>query len=42
MSDVSWEIRVPPASFGEHTEEILQKLGYEKGEIEGLKKEGVI
>ncbi len=42
MSDVSWEIRVPPASFGEHTEEILQKLGYEKGEIEGLKKESVI
>ena len=42
MSEVSWEIRVPPASFGEHTEELLKKMGYREGEIEGLKKEGVI
>jgi len=33
---------VPPASFGEHTEELLKKMGYREGEIEGLKKEGVI
>jgi len=42
MSDVSWEIRVPPASFGEHTEEILKQLGFAEAEIAALKKEGVI
>lgn len=42
MSEVSWEVRVPPASFGEHTEGVLKKLGYGEGEIEDLKREGVI
>lgn len=42
MSGVSWEVRVPPASFGEHTEGVLKKLGYGEGEIEDLKREGVI
>jgi len=42
MSEVSWEVRVPPASFGEHTEVVLKKLGYGEGEIEDLKREGVI
>jgi crotonobetainyl-CoA:carnitine CoA-transferase CaiB-like acyl-CoA transferase len=42
MSEVSWEVQVPPASFGEHTEEVLKKLGYGEGEIEDLKREGVI
>ena len=36
------DIRLAPAKFGEHTVDVLQELGYEELEIEGLKREGVI
>lgn len=42
MSEVSWEVQMPPASFGEHTELVLKELGFGKKEIVGLRKEGVI
>lgn len=42
MSEVSWEVRVLPASFGEHTEQVLKELGMGRKEIENLRKEGVI
>lgn len=35
------KVRRPP-KLGEHTEEILKKLGYSSEEIESLKKEGVV
>jgi crotonobetainyl-CoA:carnitine CoA-transferase CaiB-like acyl-CoA transferase len=36
------DIRTAPAVFGEHTEEILQELGFQDEEIGELKKSGVI
>ncbi len=42
LSQTPATVRTPAPEFGQHTEEILQKLGYEKGEIEGLKKESAI
>ncbi len=36
------EIRRGPADFGEHTEEVLQELGFGRNEIEELKKAGVV
>jgi crotonobetainyl-CoA:carnitine CoA-transferase CaiB-like acyl-CoA transferase len=42
MSEVSWEVQVLPASFGEHTEQVLKELGMGRKEIESLRKEGVI
>lgn len=35
------EVRRPP-KLGEHTQEILERLGYSGGEIESLRKEGVV
>lgn len=42
MSEASWELRVSPASFGEHTEEVLRELGLGEEEIKSLRDEGVI
>ena len=42
LSDVPFEIRIPPASFGEHTEQILRELGYRETEIEGFKEQCVV
>lgn len=36
------KIRTPPASFGEHTEEVLGKLGYNSEEIKKVEEEGII
>jgi crotonobetainyl-CoA:carnitine CoA-transferase CaiB-like acyl-CoA transferase len=36
------EMRSPPPSFGEHTEQILEWLGYSKREILDMRKNGVI
>jgi len=41
MSETPADIRRAPASFGEHTDEVLQELGFEKEEIEQIKREGV-
>ena len=42
FSKTPGKIKSPPPLLGEHTEEILSKLGLERGEIENLRKEGVI
>ena len=42
FSDTPGRIRSPPPSLGQHTEEILQSLGYRKDEIEELREKNVI
>ena len=42
LSETPPDIRMAPAGFGEHTEEVLTELGYEAVEIEALKREGVV
>ncbi len=42
FSETPCEIRSPPPSFGEHTEEILKQLGYAEAEILDMRQEGVI
>ena len=42
FSETPGTIRIPPPELGEHTEEILQWLGYSKKEIGKFKDEGVI
>jgi len=42
FSETPCEIRSPPPSFGEHTEEILKWLGYAETEILGMRQENVI
>lgn len=42
MKGTPGSLRTPPVRFGENTGEVLSDLGYSKGEIERLKKSGVI
>ena len=42
MSETPTDIRMAPASFGEHTEEVLKELGFKEEEIKTLKEEGVV
>ncbi len=42
LSDTPWEFRMPAASLGEHTDEVLSELGYSDDDIEGLRQEGAI
>lgn len=42
FSEASTSIRLPPPMLGEHTESILQSLGYKKEKIEEMQKKGII
>jgi crotonobetainyl-CoA:carnitine CoA-transferase CaiB-like acyl-CoA transferase len=42
FSETPAQIRMLLPKLGEHTEEILTSLGYSLGEIDGLRKEGII
>ena len=42
LSETPAEIHLPPPMLSEHTDEILDGLGYTSAEIEKLKKEGII
>ncbi|MBM4329830.1 MAG: CoA transferase [Deltaproteobacteria bacterium] len=42
LSETPPDIRMAPAKFGEHTDKVLQELGFKSEEIERMKREGVI
>jgi len=42
LSDTPGEIRSFPPLLGEHTNEVLQDLGYTAEEIEGLRREAIV
>jgi crotonobetainyl-CoA:carnitine CoA-transferase CaiB-like acyl-CoA transferase len=42
LSEMDRRIRKPPPELGEHTEEILEDLGYSRTEISKFKEEGVV
>jgi crotonobetainyl-CoA:carnitine CoA-transferase CaiB-like acyl-CoA transferase len=42
LSETPGDIRTPAPTFGQHTDQILNELGYQAKEIEGLKGSGVI
>lgn len=42
FSESSCEIRQPPPSFGEHTEDILKQLGYSETEIAEMRQNGIV
>jgi crotonobetainyl-CoA:carnitine CoA-transferase CaiB-like acyl-CoA transferase len=42
LSDTPPDIRTAPADFGEHTEEVLKELGFNKEQIEEMEKDGVV
>jgi crotonobetainyl-CoA:carnitine CoA-transferase CaiB-like acyl-CoA transferase len=42
LSETPTDIRRAPATFGEHTEEVLKELGFNAGEINRMIREGVV
>ena len=42
MSETPPDIRRAHAAFGEHTEEVLEGLGFQEEEIRQMKNEGVV
>ncbi len=42
FSDTPWQIRIPAACLGDHTDEVLAELGYTADEVERLRREGAI
>ena len=42
LSDTPGEIRSTAPVLGQHTDEILQQLGYNKSQVEGLREKGVL
>jgi crotonobetainyl-CoA:carnitine CoA-transferase CaiB-like acyl-CoA transferase len=42
LSDTPGGIRTPPATFGEHTDEVLAEIGYSGAEIGKFRETGVV
>ncbi len=42
FSNTPWQMRIPGARLGEHTDEVLSELGYPPEEIEKLRKDRVV
>lgn len=42
LSDTPWEVRMPAASLGEHTNEVLSSIGYSQDDIDAFRKDRVI
>jgi crotonobetainyl-CoA:carnitine CoA-transferase CaiB-like acyl-CoA transferase len=42
MSATPGRVETPPPELGEHTDEVLQGLGYDAGAIAALRRDGVI
>jgi crotonobetainyl-CoA:carnitine CoA-transferase CaiB-like acyl-CoA transferase len=42
LSETPGEIRTRPPTLGEHTDEIMQELGYSKSEIAELREKRVV
>ncbi len=40
FSDTPWQIQIPPARLGEHTDEVVSGLGYSTEEIQKLREDG--
>jgi len=42
LSDTPASLRTPPPTFGEHTEDVLRRLGYSGEQIVRLREDGVV
>lgn len=42
LSETPWQFRIPAASLGEHTDEVMADLGYSPDDTEALRQEGAI
>jgi len=42
FGNLKWRLGTPAPTFGQHTAEIMEELGYTKDEIDTLSKEEVI
>jgi crotonobetainyl-CoA:carnitine CoA-transferase CaiB-like acyl-CoA transferase len=42
LSDTPWQIRIPAAPLGEHTDEVLLDLGYSLAEIDDFREQSVV
>ena len=42
LSDTPWQIRIPAARLGEHTDEVLLDLGYSRTEIDNFREQSVV
>ena len=42
FSDTKQRADIPPPGYGEHTDQILQEMGYDDISINVLRKEGII